>query len=253
MIRRIVHFALHQPPFVVLGLLLFIGAGRRPSNRCPSKPFPTSPTPRSRSSCSTRAGAGGGREAGHHSTGDRASGVPNSIRMFSHTQFGAVVHRRHFDEKPSMFMARNWSRNACGPRPAPGVEPGTGAAATATGEIFRYRIDAPGLKSSEVRAIQDWTVSGQLKRGAGHRRRGFFWRADPPVRGAPRPGPKLRDAKSRATALFRPRTGQRQRRRRLCRPGPAAVPHPFDRPGLIPPPTSARSSSPKTRFAHPGP
>ena len=34
---------------------------------------------------------------------------------------------------------------------------------TAVGEIYRYRIKGPGLAAHELRTIQDWTVSRQLR------------------------------------------------------------------------------------------
>ena len=96
------------------------------------------------------------------------SGVPNSIRMFSHTQFGLSFIVITFDEKPSLFVARQLVEERLrGLDLPPGVEPDLAPPATATGEIFRYRLDAPGLKPTEMRAIQDWTVARQIKQVPG--------------------------------------------------------------------------------------
>lgn len=169
MIRRIVHFALHQPLFVVLGLLLFIGAGAAAFKSLPIEAFPD--VTDTQVTVITLYPGRAPEEVEKQVTIPleiALSGVPNSIRMFSHTQFGLSFIVVTFDEKPSMFMARQLVEERLrGLDLPPGVEPELAPPATATGEIFRYRIDAPGLKSSEVRAIQDWTVSRQLKQVPG--------------------------------------------------------------------------------------
>ena len=40
MIKRIVSFALYQPLFIVLGMILFVGAGMIAFNRLPVEAFP---------------------------------------------------------------------------------------------------------------------------------------------------------------------------------------------------------------------
>ena len=49
----------------------------------------------------------------------------------------------------------------------PGVEPELAPPATATGEIFRYRLEGEGVAASELRAIQDWQITRQLKQVSG--------------------------------------------------------------------------------------
>ena len=88
--------------------------------------------------------------------------------MFSHTQFGLSFIVVTFDEKPSLFMARQLVEERLRGLDLPaGVEPELAPPATATGEIFRYRLEAPGMKPSELRAIQDWNVVRQLKQVSG--------------------------------------------------------------------------------------
>lgn len=169
MIKRIVHFALNEPLFILLGLLLFIGVGTAAFRNLPIEAFPDV-TDTQVTIISLYPGRAP-EEVEKQVTIPleiALSGVPNSIRMFSHTQFGLSFIVVTFDEKPSLFMARQLVEERLrGLDLPPGVEPELAPPATATGEIFRYRLDAPGLKPSEVRAIQDWTVARQIKQVSG--------------------------------------------------------------------------------------
>src|SRR5574343_578643 len=169
MIKRISHFALHQPLYLLLGLVLFIGIGIAAFRTLPIDAFPDV-TDTQVTIISLYPGRAP-EEVEKQVTIPleiALSGVPNSIRMFSHTQFGLSFIVVTFDEKPSLFMARQLVEERLrGLDLPPGVEPELAPPATATGEIFRYRLEAPGLKPSEVRAIQDWTVARQIKQVPG--------------------------------------------------------------------------------------
>ena len=169
MIKRIVHFALHEPLFIILGLVLFIGVGISAFRSLPIEAFPDV-TDTQVTIISLYPGRAP-EEVEKQVTIPleiALSGVPNSIRMFSHTQFGLSFIVVTFDEKPTLFMARQLVEERLrGLDLPPGVEPELAPPATATGEIFRYRVDAPGLKPSEARAIQDWTIARQLKQVPG--------------------------------------------------------------------------------------
>ncbi|MGE5490832.1 MAG: efflux RND transporter permease subunit [Actinomycetota bacterium] len=169
MIKRIAQFALEQPLFIILGLVLFIGAGVTAFKSLPIEAFPD--VTDTQVTVITLYPGRAPEEVEKQVTIPleiALSGVPNSIRMFSHTQFGLSFIVVTFDEKPSLFMARQLVEERLrGLDLPPGVEPELAPPATATGEIFRYRIEAPGLKASEVRAIQDWTVSRQIKQVPG--------------------------------------------------------------------------------------
>ncbi|MBS1131292.1 MAG: Heavy metal efflux pump CzcA, partial [Proteobacteria bacterium] len=169
MIKRIVHFALNQPLFIILGLVLFIGIGVASFRSLPIEAFPDV-TDTQVTIISLYPGRAP-EEVEKQVTIPleiALAGVPNSIRMFSHTQFGLSFIVVTFDEKPSLFMARQLVQERLrGIDLPPGVEPELAPPATATGEIFRYRLEAPGLKPSEIRAIQDWTVVRQIKQVSG--------------------------------------------------------------------------------------
>lgn len=169
MIKRISHFALHQPLYILLGLVLFIGIGIAAFRTLPIEAFPDV-TDTQVTIISLYPGRAP-EEVEKQVTIPleiALSGVPNSIRMFSHTQFGLSFIVVTFDEKPSLFMARQLIQERLrGLDLPPGVEPELAPPATATGEIFRYRLDAPGMSPTELRALQDWSVSRQLKQVSG--------------------------------------------------------------------------------------
>jgi hypothetical protein len=107
MIKRIVHFALNQPLFILLGLVLFIGAGIAAFRSLPIEAFPDV-TDTQVTVISLYPGRAP-EEVEKQVTIPleiALSGVPNSIRMFSHTQFGLSFIVITFDEKPSLFVAR---------------------------------------------------------------------------------------------------------------------------------------------------
>jgi cobalt-zinc-cadmium resistance protein CzcA len=169
MIKRIVHFALNQPLFVLLGLLLFIGGGVAAFRTLPIEAFPD--VTDTQVTIITLYPGRAPEEVEKQVTIPveiALAGVPNSIRMFSHTQFGLSFVVVTFDEKPSMFVARQLVEERLrGIDLPPGVEPELAPPATATGEIFRYRLEGDGIKPTELRAIQDWLVTRQIKQVPG--------------------------------------------------------------------------------------
>jgi cobalt-zinc-cadmium resistance protein CzcA len=169
MIRRIVAFALYQPLFVVLGLVLFIGVGIAAFQSLPVEAFPDV-TDTQVTVVSLYPGRAP-EEVEKQVTVPleiALAGMPNAIRMFSHTQFGLSFIVITFDDKPSLFMARQLVQERLrGIDLPPGVEPDLAPPATATGEIYRYRLTALHLKPVELRTLQDWTVARQLKQVPG--------------------------------------------------------------------------------------
>ena len=146
MIKRIVHFALHEPLFILLGLVLFVGVGISAFRSLPIEAFPD--VTDTQVTVITLFPGRAPEEVEKQVTIPleiALAGVPNSIRMFSHTQFGLSFIVVTFDEKPSLFMARQLVEERLrGLDLPPGVEPELAPPATATGEIFRYRVVAPG-------------------------------------------------------------------------------------------------------------
>lgn len=169
MIKRIVAFALHQPLFVLLGLVLFVGIGVAAYRGLPIEAFPD--VTDTQVTVITQFPGRAPEEVEKQVTIPleiALAGIPNSIRMFSHTQFGLSYLVITFDDTPSLFMARQLvTERLRGLDLPPGVETELAPPATATGEIFRYRLEASHLTASELRGIQDWVVARSLKQVPG--------------------------------------------------------------------------------------
>ena len=165
MIKRIVSFALHQPLFIILGTILFIGGGIAAFKALPVEALPD--VTDTQVQVITLVPGRAAEEVEKQVTFPievALAGMPNMIRMFSHTQFGLSFVILTFDDKANAYFARQQVlerlREASLP---PGVQPQLAPLSTAVGEIYRYRVKAAHLDARELRSIQDWTVARQLK------------------------------------------------------------------------------------------
>ena len=169
MIKRIVAFALDQPLFVLLGLVLFIGAGVVAFKTLPIEAFPDV-TDTQVTVVSLFPGRAP-EEVEKQVTIPieiALAGMPNSIRLFSHTQFGLSYIVVTFNDKPSLFVARQTVEERLrGIDLPPGVQPDLAPPSTATGEVYRYRLTSTSLPPTELRSLQDWVVSRKLKQVPG--------------------------------------------------------------------------------------
>src|SRR5262249_28836648 len=91
------------------------------------------------------------------------SGIPHSVRLFSHTQFGLSFIAVTFDDAVDMYFSRQQvlERLRAVDLP-PGVSPDLGPMATPIGEIYRYRLKG-NVSPTDLRTIQDWIVARQLR------------------------------------------------------------------------------------------
>ena len=92
------------------------------------------------------------------------SGLPHSVRLFSHTQFGLSYIVVTFDDAVTDYFARQqvMERLLSADLPA-GVQPQLGPLSTAIGEIFRFRLRGEGWSSRDLRTLEDWVVERQLR------------------------------------------------------------------------------------------
>ncbi len=164
-IRRIVAFALQQPLFIFLGMLLFIGGGILAFKQLPVEALPdVTDTQVTVISLYPGRAAEEVEKQVTFPIEVALAGMPNSIRMFSHTQFGLSFIILTFGDKANAYFARQQVLERLrGADLPPGVSPQLAPMSTAVGEIYRYRIKGAGLPQHELRTIQDWTVSRQLK------------------------------------------------------------------------------------------
>jgi cobalt-zinc-cadmium resistance protein CzcA len=164
-IGRIVAFALQQPLFIFLGMILFIGGGITAFKQLPVEALPdVTDTQVTVISLYPGRAAEEVEKQVTFPIEVALAGMPNSIRMFSHTQFGLSFIILTFDDKANAYFARQQVlerlREADLP---PGVSPQLAPMSTAVGEIYRYRVKGAGVAEHELRTIQDWTVSRQLR------------------------------------------------------------------------------------------
>jgi cobalt-zinc-cadmium resistance protein CzcA len=165
MIQRLVAFALHQPLFVGLLMLLFVGGGVLAFEHLPVEAFPDVSDIQA-----TVIALDPGRapeEVEQQVTmplETALNGLPHMVRMFSHTQFGLSFIMLTFDDHTTDALARQQvlERLTTADLP-PGVQADLEPLSTAIGEIYRYRLKGGGLDSRELRSLEDWVVERNLR------------------------------------------------------------------------------------------
>ena len=165
MIKRVVSFALHQPLFVVLGMVLFIGGGIAAFKALPVEAFPD--VTDTQVTVITLYPGRAAEEVEKQVTIPLEvvlAGMPNTVRMFSHTQFGLSFIILTFDDRANAYFARTQVNERLREAELPnGVTPQLAPLSTPIGEVYRYRLKADGYDSRELRTLQDWVVMRQLK------------------------------------------------------------------------------------------
>ena len=165
MIDRIVHFALFQPLFILLGAILFVGGGVLAFKQLPIEAFPD--VSDTQATVITLYPGHAAEEVEKQVTIPvevALSGVPNSVRLFSHTQFGLSFVILTFDDRANDYFARQQViERLRGIDLPPGVQPDLAPLSTAIGEIYRYRVRGDHLDSRDLRTIEEWTIEKQIK------------------------------------------------------------------------------------------
>src|SRR3954470_10140642 len=142
MIKRTVAFALHKPLFIVLGLILFIAAGLAAFRALPIEAFPDV-TDTQVNVIALYPGRAA-EEVEKQVTVPlevALAGLPNAVRMFSHTQFGLSFVIITFDDRYNGYFARQQVVERLREVDLPGgVQAELAPFSTAIGEIYRYRI-----------------------------------------------------------------------------------------------------------------
>ncbi|MEN9559538.1 MAG: hypothetical protein RLZZ502_749 [Pseudomonadota bacterium] len=96
------------------------------------------------------------------------SGLPNSLRLFSHTQFGLSFTVITYDDAAKVLEVRQQvAERLRGVELPPGVEANIAPNATPVGEVMRFRLKGDGKTSTELRTLQDWVVEKQLRQVPG--------------------------------------------------------------------------------------
>ena len=165
MIRRVIHFALHQPMFVALMAIIFIVGGIVAFLRLPIEAFPD--VSDVQANVITLYPGRAPEEVEKQVTIPleiALSGLPHSVRVFSHTQFGLSYIVITFDDSVSDYFARQQVAERLQQVDLPpGVQAQLAPLSTAIGEIYRFRLKGKGYSSRDLRTIEDWTVERQLR------------------------------------------------------------------------------------------
>src|SRR5436853_1043413 len=165
MIKRIVQFALHQPLFMVMMLILFVGGGLVAFKSLPIEAFPD--VSDIQVAVITLFPGHAPEEVEKQVTIPLEiglSGLPHQVRLFSHTRFGLSFIMLTFDDGVNDYFARQQVLERLQGLDLPaGVQPQLAPLSTAIGEIFRYRVKGDQFSPRELRTIEDWTVERHFK------------------------------------------------------------------------------------------
>src|SRR5206468_3773178 len=169
MIRRIISFAVHQPAFMAMLLALFVGAGIAAFKSLPVEAFPD--VTDVQVTVITLFSGHAPEEVEKQITIPleiALAGVPHSVRMFSHTQFGLSFLTLTFDDQVDDYFARQrvLERLQQADLP-PNIKPGLAPLSTPVGELYRFRLVSDTASPTELRSLEDWTVERALRMAPG--------------------------------------------------------------------------------------
>jgi cobalt-zinc-cadmium resistance protein CzcA len=167
--KKLVHYALHQPLFIVLGTVIFAMAGIFAFKNLSVEAFPDVTDTQV-----TVIALYPGRAAEEVEKQVTLpievalSGLPNSIRLFSHTQFGLSFTVITYDDNAQVNLVRQQvNERLRSVDLPPGVEANIAPNATPVGEVMRYRVKGDGKTTAELRTLEDWVVERALRQVPG--------------------------------------------------------------------------------------
>lgn len=167
--KRLIDFALRQPVMVLLATALFVLAGVTAFNNLSVEAFPDVTDTQV-----TVIALYPGRAAEEVEkqvtlpVEVALSGLPHSIRLFSHTQFGLSYTVVTYDDKADVPQVRaEINERLRSIDLPPGVDASIAPNATPVGEIMRYRLRGDGMSTTDLRTIEDWTVERALRQVPG--------------------------------------------------------------------------------------
>ncbi len=167
--KKLIHYALNQPLFIVLGTVLFALAGLIAFKNLSVEAFPDVTDTQV-----TVIALYPGRAAEEVEKQVTLplevalAGLPHSIRVFSHTQFGLSFTVVTYNDSADVNIARQQvNERLRGVDLPPGVEAHIAPNATPVGEIMRYRLRGDGQTTTELRTLEDWVVERALRQVPG--------------------------------------------------------------------------------------
>jgi cobalt-zinc-cadmium resistance protein CzcA len=164
-VKRLVSFALTQPLFVGFLTALFIAVGIGAFQSLPVEAFPDITDVQA--TVVTLFPGHAAEEVEKQVTIPleiALAGVPHSVRMFSHTQFGLSFLTLTFDDAVDDYFARQrvLERLQQAELP-PDIQPQLAPLSTPVGELYRFRLVSDTRNAMELRGLEDWVVERHLK------------------------------------------------------------------------------------------
>ena len=167
--KRLIQYALTQPLIIVLATVLFCMAGTVAFKNLSVEAFPDVTDTQV-----TVIALYPGRAAEEVEkqvtlpVETALAGLPNSIRLFSHTQFGLSYTVVTYDDAANVNIARQQVNERLNSVDLPaGAQVNIAPNATPVGEVMRYRVKGDGLTTTELRTLQDWVVERGLRQVPG--------------------------------------------------------------------------------------
>jgi len=167
--KRLIQYALYQPLFIILGTLLFAMAGVIAFKNLSVEAFPDVTDTQVTVIALYPGRAAEEVEKQVTLPIEMAlSGLPNSIRVFSHTQFGLSFTVVTYDDAATVLQVRQQvNERLRSVDLPPGVEANIAPNATPVGEVMRYRLHGDGKTTTELRTLEDWVVERALRQVPG--------------------------------------------------------------------------------------
>ena len=167
--KKIINFAITQPLVIVLGTILFVASGLIAFQNLSVEAFPDV-TDTQVTVIALYPGRAAEEVEKQVTLPLEAtlSGLPNSIRLFSHTQFGLSYTVITYDDKADVNLARQQVNERLNSVDLPnGSQVNVMPNATPVGEIMRYRVKGNGQTVTDLRTLQDWVVEKNLRQVPG--------------------------------------------------------------------------------------
>jgi cobalt-zinc-cadmium resistance protein CzcA len=167
--KKIISFSLSQPLVIMLGTLLFVFSGVIAFQNLSVEAFPDVTDTQVTVIALYQGRAAEEVEKQVTLPIETAlSGLPNSIRLFSHTQFGLSFTVITYDDKADVNLVRQQVNERLLSIDLPqGVQANIMPNATPVGEIMRYRLKGNGFSTTDLRTLQDWVVEKSLRQVPG--------------------------------------------------------------------------------------
>jgi len=163
--KKLISYALNQPLFIILGVILFIAFGIYAFKTLTVEAFPDVTDTQV-----TVIALFPGRAAEEVekqvtlSIESVLSGLPNSIRIFSHTQFGLSFTVITYDDAANVNIVRQQVNERLNNIDLPaGAQVNIAPNATPVGEVMRYRLKGNVLSTTDLRSTQDWVVERAIR------------------------------------------------------------------------------------------